>query len=280
MYYEQLELKTLIMSLLSASPSDQYTLFRQLGGKTPMSEILRAITELQKNNLIHVVSYRKSKRTGLDVPLYSTMARRPKTLDTHSLLAGVISERRIEYEFVGRNLLPRSRKATLLDIGSGGSGLTDAISDFGKKYHLVSIDLAERGCDARMDARSMAVRDGLIDQIICISALEHVGISRSIDDKSGDLKTMGEMFRVLKKGGSAIITVPYGRVSSKFEGRVYDRTALDNIIGDFSVIKKEFYHYDGGKWTKCSRTAAERPDERLPAWLHSAGCACLLLKKR
>src|SRR5437867_10378058 len=124
-----------------------------------MSEITRTITELQQKKIIHVASYRKSQRTGLDIPVYSLSAGRRDKLDVHSLLAGVTSERLVEYDFLARNLTSPLKKANILDVGAGGPGLLQAIREFGGRWQVFGIDLAQ-GCDAVMDARSAGFRDG------------------------------------------------------------------------------------------------------------------------
>jgi SAM-dependent methyltransferase len=256
-----------IVSILKKSPADQYALYRQVGAS--MSEITKAIAELQQDKVIHVARYRKSERTGLDVPVYSLSAGRQDKLDLHSLLAGVTSERLVEYGFLARNLVPPGKKATVLDVGSAGSGLVKAIGDFGKRWQVLGIDL-EPGCDATMDARSMGFADATFDQVISISTIEHI---------DGDMKAMQEISRILKRGGSAVITVPYGK-GKKPEHRIYDRDALSKLAAGLSIVKKEFYRYNSGKWIRCSQAIADRVDVPVPARLHSAVCACLLLKKQ
>jgi SAM-dependent methyltransferase len=238
-----------------------------------MSEVTKAIAELQQKKTIHVARYRKSERTGLDVPVYSLSVARTRRLDVHGLLAGVTSERLVEYDFVVRNLLRRS-KANVLDVGAAGSGLAQAIRDFRSEWKITGIDLAA-GSDAVMDALSTGFRDRVFDQVISVSTIEHL----AIEDKSGDVKAMKEVFRILKKGGSAIITVPYGR-RNRLEHRVYDRKSLTALAGRFIIVKKEFYRYDSGKWEKCSQAAADRAESQVPLQFHSAACACLLLKKQ
>lgn len=265
-----------VISILKKSPADQYTLYRQAGGFS-MSEITKTIAGLQQKKIIHVVKYRKSKRTGLDIPVYSLSAGRHDRLDIHGLLAGVTSERLVEYDFLARNLVSPLKNAKILDVGSAGSTLVQAIREFGKRWQAFGIDLEDG--DAVMDARSAGFRDRVFDQVICISTIEHIGLDCGIDDKSGDAKAMQEIFRMLKKGGSAIITVPYG-MGKKPDHRVYDKRALGSLVGRFSVTKQEFYRYDTGKWTKCSQTATGRADFQVPLHFHGAACTCLLLKKQ
>jgi 2-polyprenyl-3-methyl-5-hydroxy-6-metoxy-1,4-benzoquinol methylase len=265
-----------IISLLKRSHADQYSLYRQTAGAT-MSEIIRTIAELQNKKIIHIASYRKSERTGLDIPVYSLSAGKRDILDVHSLLAGVTSERLVEYDFLARNLASPFKKAKILDVGAAGSGLVQAMREFGNRWQVFGVDLVH-GCNAVMDARSTAFRDRMFDQVICISTIEHIGLAKNID-KDGDAKAMLEIFRVLKKGGSAIVTVPYGK-GSKPEHRVYERKSLGKLVSHFSVAKKQFYRYDAGKWVKCSQASADRADSQIPLHFHSVACACLLLTKQ
>lgn len=292
-----------IVSLLEKSPADQYSLYRQIED-TSMSKLLKAICALQQRKIIRVAKYRKSCRTGLEVPIYSLSERSTannnnnnsssdrgfKRLDIHNLLVGITSERLVEYEFVARNLVSSKKQADILDIGSGSSLLAKAIGELGKgKWQVFRIDIAESNCDARMDARMTGFRKEVFSQVICISTMEHIGIgiNSGDDDEDGDLKTVKEILRILKKGGSAIISVPYGKIK-KLNYRVYDRHALSRLVAvdneEFSVAaKKEFYCYDAGKWKRCSQSTADRniaDDVHAPLHFHSVTCACILLRKR
>lgn len=298
-------LEDTIVSLLAKSPADQYSLYRQIGD-TSMSKLLKAICALQQRKIIRVAKYRKSYRTGLEVPIYSlsesstannnnnnnnnSSDRGFKRLDIHDLLVGITSERLVEYEFVARNLVSSKKQAAILDIGSGSSLLAKAIGELGKgKWQVFRIDIAESNCDARMDARMTGFRKEVFSQVICISTIEHIGIgiNSGDDDEDGDLKTVKEILRILKKGGSAIISVPYGKIK-KLNYRVYDRHALSRLVAvdneEFSVAaKKEFYCYDAGKWKRCSQSTADRDiadDVHAPLHFHSMTCACILLRKR
>jgi SAM-dependent methyltransferase len=268
-----------------------------------MSKLLKAICALQQRKIIRVAKYRKSYRTGLEIPIYSLSESCTannnnnsssnsgfKRLDIHNLLVGITSERLVEYEFVARNLVSSKKQATILDIGSGSSLLAKAIGELGKgKWQVFRIDIAESNCDARMDARMTGFRKEVFSQVICISTIEHIGIgiNSGDDDEDGDLKTVREILRILKKGGSAIISVPYGKIK-KLNYRVYDRHALSRLVAvdneEFSVAaKKEFYCYDAGKWKRCSQSIADRniaDDVHAPLHFHSVTCACILLRKR
>lgn len=99
-----------------------------------MSEITKVLAKLQKSNIIHVTRHRKNSRTGLAIPIYSlSRTSRGNKLDFDGLLAGVTSERLVEYPFLARNLVSTRVEARILDVGSGKSDMTETISKFGKK---------------------------------------------------------------------------------------------------------------------------------------------------
>jgi SAM-dependent methyltransferase len=292
-----LNLEDEIISILKESPTDQYSLYRQICN-TKMSEITKVVVDLQTRNIIHVIKHRKNYRTGLVIPIYSLSIELSKKdrLDIDSLLAGVTSERLVEYPFLVRNLVSPHIDAKILDIGAGESDLTKTISEFGyKKWRVIGIDIAKltQKLDllslARMDARVIGFRDEVFDQIICISTIEHIGFPseayaiREENDEVGDMRTMSEIHRVLKKGGTVIVTLPYGtRSIRKREHRVYNSSALTNLTSAFSVIKEEYYGYDKGKWKKYNtQSAADKMIniKGVPSHFHSCVCACVLLEK-
>ncbi len=73
--------------------------------------------------------------------------------------------------------------------------------------HFVGIDLEKRTHVAyQIDITKIPFESESFDAIICIHVLEHV---------ENDRKAIGELFRVLKKGGWALFTVPidFGRAT-------------------------------------------------------------------
>jgi 2-polyprenyl-3-methyl-5-hydroxy-6-metoxy-1,4-benzoquinol methylase len=265
-----------IVSVLKARPADQYTLHRATG--VSLNQLLRAITQLQESKTIHVARYRKSKRTGLRVPVYSLHHVRTRRPDLQRLLAGVTSERLVEYNFVARNIRSLRSKSKILDVGAGHSGLAQELREQGKNWHVIGIDL-DPTSDIAMDARFAGFRSGVFDQVICVSTLEHVGLDEG--DSDGDSKVMREILRILKKRGRAIITVPYGVINSTIlSHRVYTRTSLARLIRGFRVVKMSFYRYEFGRWARCSRAAADKPSRLAPPHFHSSVCVCLLLERR
>jgi SAM-dependent methyltransferase len=278
-----------------------------------MADITKTIVYLQQEKIIHVTGHRKNSRTGATIPIFSLASEHASlntndndisSLDIDSLLAGVLSERAVEYRFLARNLLPFKKNMKILDVGSEQSALTKALAKFGnnKKWEVFGIDIAERlphmskeeSCLLlmRMDARFAAFRDEVFDKIICVSTVEHIGVRSSHYlvgeyDTRGDVKAFSEIYRILKKGGRVVLTVPFTDESihgSHKEHRIYNSSTLSKLISRFRVKRKELYIYIEGKWKNCKWTNLVHKlqlfgNAEIPPYLHSRVCLCLLLEK-
>jgi len=305
-----------IISVLKKSVfADGYLLHSQIEN-AKMADITKTIAYLQQKKIIRVEGHRKNSRTGLSIPIYSlasehsslnTTHRGIDRLDLDELLAGVLSERVVEYSFLARNLLPSRSNMKILDVGSEQSALTKALSKCGnnKNWEVFGIDVArwlphafkeekDESCHLfmRMDARFIGFRDEVFDKIICISTVEHIGIQSSHYivgeyDVLGDVKALSEIFRILKKGGRVVLTIPYIDRSIRGnhkEHRIYNSYTLSKLISRFRVKRKEFYIYIEGKWKSCKLKNIVNKlqligNSEIPSYLHSRVCLCLLLEK-
>ncbi len=93
-----------------------------------------------------------------------------------------------------------------LDIGAAGGGNTRVLRAFGWRplaleYAPTAAQVArERGLDVvRADAREMPVRTGSMDLVTAFDVLEHI---------EEDYLAAGEINRILRPGGTALIAVP------------------------------------------------------------------------
>lgn len=141
-----------------------------------------------------------------------------------------------------------------------------------------------------MDAMNIGFKDKTFDQVICLSAMEHIGLDHyGVDARQKDLNcgingnalAMKEIWRVLKDKGTLILTVPYGRLIFKEQGsKVYHQESLSILTNMLFVVK--VIGLKKGKWTKCNELEANNSTllEYSSQKFHSDIMSCLLLEKR
>ena len=221
------------------------------------------------------------------------------------LIGGLSFERSIEYDFVARNFSPTKNRMRILDVGSERSELTRIISTFGLQYkwEVCGIDISKLGRvveDKRtspllvqMDARYMGFRNNLFDIVLCISIFEHLGIELldqpidKISSARSDVKALSDIFRILRKGGRVLFTVPY--IDDKMPGyatncRIYNAQMISKLTRSFKINKKEFYIYVNGIWRRSERAHLTRElrlhrQETVPNRIESRVLLCLMLEK-
>ena len=110
------------------------------------------------------------------------------------------------------------------------------------------------------DLRHTLFRDGFFDEVVCISTLEHIGLDNTFlysedtrfnESRPNDyLKVVEEFRRLLKQGGKAFITVPYGRYENHGWLQIFDSGMVDSIVKLFagSFSRAAYYRYDADGW--------------------------------
>ena len=296
----KLDIEQKILGLLQSVPLDKYSIHRMIPTQS-IFIISKAINNLQQRGQIHVVKYRKGTRTGIPVPLYSvySCSESDRELNAGGILGGMTSERYSEYEFVLRNLVSRNMEAKILDVGCSTSAFSSTIAKFSRnRWRIIGIDIVnEIGSHGfpliQMDARKIGFKDQTFDQVMCLSAMEHIGLGHEGTETNnkdlncgmevgGDALAMTEIWRVLKVKGTLILTVPYGRLLIKQQGyRVYSKDSLSILTNKFIVSMKEFFGLKKGKWAKCNELEANTLTmlECSNQKFHSDVVACLLLEK-
>ena len=105
----------------------------------------------------------------------------------------------------------------VLDVGSGDSAIPAFLrTKHGCTVYVIDIDInmletqrkycADLNCELNIeeqDATNLKYPDAYFDKIIAISSIEHI-------PDNGDILSVREFSRVLKKGGKCLITVPFG----------------------------------------------------------------------
>lgn len=84
-----------------------------------------------------------------------------------------------------------SQKTLNLDLGCGDRKLPG----------FVGVDLYDKEADVRADVTELPFEDDSVSEIVCYQVIEHVPYNKSE-------QLFEEMYRVLKKGGTAIIETP------------------------------------------------------------------------
>jgi SAM-dependent methyltransferase len=176
----------------------------------------------------------------------------------------VTTERVIEYPFVFQHL--NGIAGPILDIGCCSSGVPIALASRGVRvvgvdfnpYPYVHPNLrAVRG-----DAMRCPFATGSFAAVLAISVIEHIGIGHYGDPRegAGDEETVREMARILKPGGLAVITVPFGRAMTNEFQRVYDPRRLTALLTPLTVVQIEYAWSREGLWTPCTEDEAASVD--------------------
>jgi SAM-dependent methyltransferase len=282
------------------SPADTYTIYKKIGNCN-MNDLIKALSILYYRKKVHVCDHNKSKRTGLDIPIYclstsNSPVKNSKLLDIGSMLAGMTSERAIEYKFLIRNLNTLFAHARILDIGTGNSNLVEFLNSSGDNvWQVVGIDLVRptprKNCNFfLMDGRCLGFSSNIFDVVICISTMEHITntlpCNDDINNLQEEIKVLKEISRVLNHSGKLVLTLPFGKSNLMIpQHRVYNTLSLNYMLenNNFEIVEKEFYVFDlkDGIWKRRNIKNIDFnyiPD-RYPAYLHSPVCLCISLKK-
>jgi SAM-dependent methyltransferase len=87
--------------------------------------------------------------------------------------------------------------------------------------------------------------DAAFDLVVMVSTIEHFGFGSYGDPliEDGDKIAMQQIYRVLKKQGRVILTVPFAarhRICNGFE-RWYDMDRLAQLLDDLHIVVSEFW---------------------------------------
>lgn len=181
-----------------------------------------------------------------------------------------VDERCVEYPWL-LSRLP-SGPGRLLDAGStlNYDFVLEHPALGQKKLHIVTLaperyNYWSRGISYFYeDLRDIPTRDDYYDAVVCLSTLEHVGFDNTLytgratgnevalEERPRDfLRVMDELRRVLKRGGKAFITVPFGKYQRLGWFQQFDLPTLSAALGAFgrtAAMRSTFYRYTEAGW--------------------------------
>jgi len=113
------------------------------------------------------------------------------------------------------------------------------------------------------DIRYSDLEGDTFDLITCVSTIEHVGLvgyyGNRLQDDEGDLVAAQEITRILKPGGTLLLTVPYQREYAYRPGvRVYDDRRLCRLLGSLAVVSEMVYQQNGKGYWELARRGIEK----------------------
>lgn len=171
-------------------------------------------------------------------------------------------------------------------VGEGGGRILDAGSSINHLFMLEHPDICKKELTIMTlepeskcywnrrisyqysDIRKMPFKDGYFDEVVSISTLEHVGMDNSlysdneayIERRREDyIEAISEIKRVLKSGGYAYITVPYGKYTNFGWYQQFNAEMIDKLINAFapSSLEETYYCYTNDGWSNCDKKAAK-----------------------
>jgi SAM-dependent methyltransferase len=164
----------------------------------------------------------------------------------------VTTERVIEYPFVFQHL--NGVVGPVLDLGCCHSRLPLALASRG--FEVVGMDFnpypyRHPGLRAlRGDIMKIPFAAGTFSAVLAVSVIEHIGIGHYGEPEAdiGDRVAVREIARILKPGGKALITVPYGRTHTNDWMRVYDQPRLAQLTAALATDQVEYAVSRTGLW--------------------------------
>jgi SAM-dependent methyltransferase len=193
-----------------------------------------------------------------------------------------VDERIVEYPWLFSQLPEES--GSLLDAGSTLNHRNILVHPKLRNKKITIMTLAPESDCFWMDGisyiygdlRNTFFNDETFDYVVSLSVIEHIGLDNQIYDpkgmsRSGGSKASGagdyltavrEMWRVLKPGGTAYFSMPFGKHEIRSWLQVFDLSMVEQVIAAFAPTAHKTAYYKASSldgWQRC------RPEEAAEA---------------
>lgn len=197
----------------------------------------------------------------------------------------VMNERIIEIPYAIGCLCALPKGSKVLDLGCTESTFSLQAATLGyrvsgfdfRKYPYVHPNLVF----VQGDILKLPFGADDFDAVFCISTIEHIGLGFYNDplaQEGADHQAMKELYRVLKRGGTLVLTVPYGTEIANNHHQVYNRDTLRRLLDGFK-IQEDRYFISSDKKNGSESNYWEEAGELKAAQVVSgdlANCVCVI----
>lgn len=151
------------------------------------------------------------------------------------------------------------------------------------------------------DLRHLPYRDEWFPVVLCLSTIEHVGLDNRIYGAAREqapsptreaVNALQELRRVTRRGGTLLLSVPYGASSNRGWFRVFDGRDLEPLLAapGWETPRVRYFRASRDGWRECEAAEAEtagyneppqRPGQRTaPTWVAGAEAVALVEMRR
>jgi SAM-dependent methyltransferase len=189
----------------------------------------------------------------LDDAVARGLAARERGKRLARLQGPVGTERVIEIPWVLSRL---ERSGRVLEVGYAYAEAAYLSALLRSGVELVGVDLAERDVEGvellTADVRLLPLPDGSVDQVLLVSTLEHVGADNTEyglaaeSDPASQKAALQELARVLRSGGTMLVTVPLGEPADHGWFRLDDASGWNRLFASAGLFVEEQEAYELG----------------------------------